>query len=123
LLTVTFTVPKNNLRVILARPMNKRERKNYALEQTEKDIMDKPAPDPDLQPAFLKPIPANAQTPPSPIANSSGKAPSRAERPSTEILSCPQLHQQLILWEEGLPIPITLSILKSYTFFRGWILA
>jgi uncharacterized DUF497 family protein len=34
LLSVTFTVPKNNWRVILARPMNKRERKNYALDQT-----------------------------------------------------------------------------------------
>ena len=103
--------------------MNKRERKNYALEQTEKDIMDKPAPDPDLQPAFLKPIPANAQTPPSPIANSSGNAPNRAERPSTPILSCPQHHQQLILWEEGFLIQFLPSILKSYTFFRGWILA
>jgi uncharacterized DUF497 family protein len=33
LLSVTFTVRKNLLRVISARPMNKRERKTYALDQ------------------------------------------------------------------------------------------
>ena len=33
LLSVTFTVRENLLRVISARPMNKRERKNYALDQ------------------------------------------------------------------------------------------
>jgi len=32
LLSVTFTVRKNLLRVISARPMNKRERKHYALD-------------------------------------------------------------------------------------------
>jgi uncharacterized DUF497 family protein len=33
LLSVTFTVRENLLRVISARPMNKRERKTYALDQ------------------------------------------------------------------------------------------
>jgi hypothetical protein len=55
------------------------------LEQTEKDIyplMDKPAPGPDLQPAFLKPAPANAQTPPAPLQTARATPPTAPSTPA-----------------------------------------
>jgi tetratricopeptide (TPR) repeat protein len=55
------------------------------LEQTEKDIyplMDKPAPGPDLQPAFLKPTPANAQTSQAPLQTARATPPTAPSAPA-----------------------------------------
>ena len=82
LLTVTFTVPKNNLRVILARPMNKRERKNYALEQTEKDIMDDPLQTLTSNPRSSSPFPQTLKRPQAPLQTARAKPPAAPSAPA-----------------------------------------